>query len=132
MIWDKQWIGPAYKNALRPTYELAVFAAMPDAEIPNRSASDIFRGQKWLAGQCRTTIHAAEKPVDLMGHLTELVAPDGGVVLDPFAGSGTTGVACVKNGRRFIGIEKEKKYFDIAVERISAELSRMPLLEGVT
>ena len=44
-------------------------------------------------------------------------------------GSGTTGVACVRLGRRFIGIEKEEKYFDIAVKRIQAELERFPLLE---
>jgi DNA modification methylase len=50
-------------------------------------------------------------------------------VLDPFMGSGTTGVACVRTGRKFIGIEKEPKYFDIAVKRIEAELSRMPLFE---
>ena len=46
-----------------------------------------------------------------------------GVVCDPFLGSGTTGVACVKLGRKFIGIEKEPKYFDIAVKRIERALS---------
>ena len=45
-------------------------------------------------------------------------------ILDPFMGSGTTGVACVKTGRKFIGIEKEPKYFDIAVKRIKAELEQ--------
>ena len=44
-------------------------------------------------------------------------------------GSGTTGVACVRTGRRFIGIEKEPKYFEIAVRRIEAELNRAPLFE---
>jgi DNA modification methylase len=44
-------------------------------------------------------------------------------------GSGTTGVACVRTGRKFIGIEIEPKYFDIAVRRIEAELNRFPLLE---
>ena len=47
-------------------------------------------------------------------------------------GSGTTGVACVRTGRRFIGIEKEPKYFAIAVKRIEAELNRFPLLEPET
>ncbi len=46
-----------------------------------------------------------------------------------FMGSGTTGVACVRTGRRFIGIEKEPRYFDIAVKRIEAELNRAPLFE---
>ena len=53
-------------------------------------------------------------------------------ILDPFMGSGTTGVACVRTGRRFIGIEKEPKYFAIAVKRIEAELNRFPLLEPET
>ncbi len=50
-------------------------------------------------------------------------------VLDPFMGSGTTGVACVRGDRTFIGIEKEPKYFDIAVNRIERELFRHPLFE---
>lgn len=54
---------------------------------------------------------------------------DSETILDPFMGSGTTGVASVRTGRRFIGIEKEPKYFDIVVARIEAELTRMPLFE---
>jgi len=46
--------------------------------------------------------------------------PTGGVVLDPFMGSGTTGVACAKTGRRFIGIEKDPEYCEIARRRIMA------------
>ena len=46
----------------------------------------------------------------------------GDTILDPFMGSGTTGVACIQTGRRFIGIEKEPKYFDIAVQRIQKAL----------
>jgi DNA modification methylase len=53
----------------------------------------------------------------------------GETILDPFMGSGTTGVACLRTGRRFIGIEIEPRYFDIAVKRIEAELNRHPLLE---
>jgi len=50
-------------------------------------------------------------------------------ILDPFMGSGTTGVACVRTDRKFIGIEKEERYFNIARARIEAELSRFPLFE---
>jgi DNA modification methylase len=46
--------------------------------------------------------------------------PDAQTILDPFMGSGTTGVACANLGRKFIGIEIERKYFDIACERIAA------------
>ncbi len=62
--------------------------------------------------------HPVEKPVSLMQYLISH-APEG-VICDPFMGSGTTGVACANLGRKFIGIEIEKKYFDIACERIEA------------
>jgi DNA modification methylase len=61
--------------------------------------------------------HPTQKPVELMKWCLELL-PDASTILDPFMGSGTTGVACVKLGRRFIGIEREPKYFDIACRRI--------------
>ena len=51
-------------------------------------------------------------------HFIGLHSSDGETILDPFMGSGTTGVACAKLGRKFIGIELEKKYFDIACQRI--------------
>ncbi|WP_133125109.1 DNA-methyltransferase [Thalassospira lohafexi] len=64
--------------------------------------------------------HPTEKPWRLMAELiNDFTNPDQ-LILDPFMGSGTTGVACVKQGRRFIGIEKSERYFDIACERISA------------
>ena len=59
--------------------------------------------------------HPTQKPLRLV---TDLVGRTKGVVLDPFMGSGTTGVACMNLGRKFIGIEIEPKYFDIACERI--------------
>lgn len=64
-------------------------------------------------------VHPTQKPVALMSWCIEKVK---GTVLDPFMGSGTTGVACAKIGRRFIGIEIEPKYFDIARRRIQAAL----------
>ncbi len=69
-------------------------------------------------------VHPTEKPVGLM---QRLLAKLPGVVLDPFMGSGTTGVACVNLGRKFIGIEIEPRYFDIARKRIE-EAYRQPRL----
>ncbi len=63
--------------------------------------------------------HPTQKPVALMEWCLTHV-PNAQAILDPFMGSGTTGVACVKSGRKFIGIELEPKYFDIACERIQA------------
>ena len=61
--------------------------------------------------------------------LEQAEAERSATILDPFMGSGTTGVACVRTGRKFIGIEKEPHYFEIAKRRISDELNRFPLLE---
>lgn len=63
--------------------------------------------------------HPTEKPIPLMRELLQDFTNPGDTILDPFMGSGTTGVACAKMGRRFIGIELDKKYFDIACERIA-------------
>lgn len=62
--------------------------------------------------------HPSEKPVSLMKLLIENSTQKGDTILDPFMGSGTTGVACAELNRKFIGIEKEEKYFDIAKKRI--------------
>jgi len=68
--------------------------------------------------------HPTEKPVPLMEALIEVATQPGQMVLDPFNGSGTTGLACLRTERRYIGIEREPRYFDIACRRISDELRR--------
>ena len=70
--------------------------------------------------------HPTQKPIDLMLWTLGFV-PNAESILDPYLGSGTTGVAAVKLGRRFIGIEREPKYFDIACRRISDALARPDL-----
>lgn len=65
--------------------------------------------------------HPTVKPNALMRWLVRLVCPQGGTVLDPFMGSGSTGVACVQEGMRFVGIDMDEHYCDIARKRISNE-----------
>jgi site-specific DNA-methyltransferase (adenine-specific) len=72
--------------------------------------------------------HIAEKPIDVVSWVMS-VAVEGCTVLDPFMGSGTTGVAAVQSGRKFIGIEIEPKYFEIAKKRISE--AQMQLRLGI-
>ena len=64
------------------------------------------------------TVHPTQKPVALMEYLIRTYTNEGDTVLDNTMGSGTTGVACVNTGRRFIGIERDQGYFNIAQERI--------------
>lgn len=71
--------------------------------------------------------HPTVKPVKLMEYLIKLVTPPEGIVLDPFLGSGTTAIAALNTGRYFIGIEKEKKYVDIAKKRIANHMTQQSL-----
>ena len=69
-------------------------------------------------GYDKDRVHPTQKPTALMEYLVRTFSNEGEIVLDNCMGSGSTGVACVNTNRRFIGIEKEQKYFDIAKERI--------------
>lgn len=72
--------------------------------------------------------HPTQKPLEVMKWVIEL-CPKSETVLDPFMGSGTTGVAAVQLGRKFIGIEREPKYFDIACKRIEQAVAQGQLFE---
>ena len=72
--------------------------------------------------------HPTVKPTDLMRYLCRLVTPPGGIVLDPFTGSGSTGKAAILEGFRFVGIEREAEYVEIAKARITAAAKSVPPL----
>jgi DNA modification methylase len=86
-------------------------------ERPSGSSEER-RGKK--AVQPRANIHPTVKPTDLMRYLCRLVTPPNGIVLDPFMGSGSTGKAAILEGFRFLGIEREADYIEIARARIEA------------
>ncbi|MBQ4199962.1 MAG: site-specific DNA-methyltransferase [Kiritimatiellae bacterium] len=73
-------------------------------------------------------VHPTVKPLALMRYLVRLVTRKGGIVLDPFMGSGTTGVAAIQEGMQFIGIERDPHYYEIATRRISAAKPEPPTL----
>lgn len=83
----------------------------------------------WQKFNTEVGLHPTQKPLALFEYLVRTYTNEGQLVCDPTMGSGTTGVACVRTGRKFIGVEKEPKYFEIAVKRIEAELNRAPLFE---
>jgi site-specific DNA-methyltransferase (adenine-specific) len=66
------------------------------------------------------TGHPTEKPLRLFADLVRLFTDEGETVCDPYMGSGTTGVACVRHGRRFVGIEIDPRFYAIAEKRITA------------
>jgi site-specific DNA-methyltransferase (adenine-specific) len=70
--------------------------------------------------EVESTGHPAQKPIEHLRHIVGRLAAPGAVVLDPYMGSGTTGKACVMEGRSFVGIEREPAYFDMACRRIES------------
>ena len=90
--------------------EIALFWPGPDHSWTGKRPTDVV-----FATRTGNVFHPTEKPVSLM---EQFVGWTRGIVVDPFMGSGTTGVACVNLGREFVGIEIEERYFDIACRRI--------------
>ena len=88
-----------------------------DMSYPNETLN--FRGCFGYKGK---SLHPTQKPVALIEYLIKTYTNEGETVLDNCMGSGTTGVACKNLGREFIGIEKEKEYYDIAVKRINGQI----------
>jgi DNA modification methylase len=78
-----------------------------------------YTGSGNLRNEMSKNIHPTVKPVELMKYLCRLITPTNGVVLDPFMGSGTTGIGATTEGFSFIGIEREEEYINIARHRIS-------------
>lgn len=99
-----------------PTSEWVVVFAKPDFRLRDQSASAV--GDVWYIPQESGTQHPAPFPVALPARAIE--STKAVTVLDPFMGSGTTGIACAKLGRKFIGIEIDRRHFDTACKRLEA------------
>jgi len=107
LIWDK---GAGF--AVRD------FAECEQAWCSFDANARMFRRDPLARGDYRDKQHPTQKPVPLMQWCIQQLPRSPQTIIDPFMGSGTTGVACVKLGRKFIGIEIEPRYFDIACRRI--------------
>lgn len=115
--WDKVMARPM-PNRFRQQCEFAIWGTNGPRDFSMDASAEYHPGiltERPPTNDGRE--HSTQKPVGIFQTLCK-IAPVGGVVLDPFMGSGTTGVAAVGVGRKFIGIEKEPKYFDIACRRI--------------
>lgn len=114
LVWDKRAALPNkyYQNVT----EFGLFMFKGKARTINDPSSknliSIFQRDE--------SPHPTEKPVELMRYWIANSSAPGDLVLDPFMGSGTTGVAALQSGRRFIGIESDPKWFDVACRRIAA------------
>lgn len=110
-----------------PTHEWIVLLAKSEFRLRDQSASAA--GDVWRIPQERDDEHPASFPLSLPMRAVETT--DLETYGDPFMGSGTTGIAAVRQGKQFVGIEKSEKYFAVAVKRIEAELSRAPLFDSL-
>lgn len=129
-FWEKPDSAPQF-NGQGPAMGVEAFVAAWCGEGHSRwnggGRRNLFRH---LTNQPdRHGVHPTEKPVSLMMEIIELFTNPGDTICDPFMGSGTTGVACVKLGRKFIGVELDPKYYAIACQRIQAAANspRLPL-----
>ncbi len=99
-------------------YECAVWLTMPKAKWIFNRQSETYERPKFI-GSIESGLHPTQKNTLLMEWLIKIHSNENQVILDPFMGSGTTGVACKNLNRKFIGIEMDSSYYDIAVDRIN-------------
>lgn len=115
VIWDKVLHGMGdTKAAFAPSHENIVFAIKGRFAFPGHRPRDLVTFQKINSFQM---VHPTEKPVGLLANLITSVTKPGDLILDPFAGSGSTLVAAKKTGRRYIGVELDDEHFQTAQRR---------------
>lgn len=121
LVWDRENIGLG--APFRNSYEMILFVRGPswkhDPEVIPRNIPSVIK-HRYTYG--KHAHHGAEKPVELLRQLIRWSCPPGGVVLDPFAGSGSAGVAAMEEGRGYLGCEIDPAYSDTAHDRIAAAM----------
>ena len=129
LVWKKKCPAPAAPGAgFVSAVEVGVYGYRAGRYWGGgQNASNVFEADSYRHGQPGKVDHPTQKPLPLIEWNILTTVQEGSAVLDPFMGSGTTGVACARLGRRFIGVEIEEKYFSIACRRIE-EAYRQPRL----
>lgn len=118
IVWDRCSHGSGeLEGSPAPRHDLIWFAVKGKYKLPGKRPPSVYRSMRLAGSQLQ---HPNQKPIELMQSLIQAFTPPAGVVLDPFMGSGTTGVACKSAGRDFIGIELDAEYVEIAKHRIEA------------
>lgn len=126
IVWDKGSMGLG--NGFRKQHELIMHFTFGAPKYHDASVGNVIRCSRVRAAD---RYHQTEKPVGLLAKLVAVTTPPGGAVLDPFAGSGTTGLACLQEGRDAILIEREPAYVEIIRRRLDAERQKAPLFQEV-
>ena len=122
LIWDKVAHGMGdLKTAYGSRYESILFHSEHDFRFNGKRPTDIVRCSRVSPSRL---VHPNEKPVDLLEQLIEQCTKQGDIVFDPFMGSCSTGIACVRTKRKFIGVELDKHYYNLSCERMKNEYSQ--------
>lgn len=124
VVWDKGHMGLG--TGFRNRHELIMHFTLGAPEYHDMSIANVILAKRITAQERE---HQTQKPVDLISQLVRVVSPVDGTVLDPFMGSGTTGVACVQTGRDFIGCDSDPTYHAIAQRRIEDAAAQPMLFE---
>jgi len=133
-VWRKPNAAPNCRNTPKWDCEFIVWARHKEAT--NLQASNFrsqvlhvpfpqagcFASERILKKDSKKAAHPTQKPLGVVNPFVEWLSEPAWTIIDPFMGTGTTGVACIRTGRRFIGIEKDPKYFDLACKRLEQEL----------
>ena len=115
LVWEKNNTSMGdLKGDFAPKYEMIIFIQKGRRLINGKRDPNILKFNR-----TGNKLHPTQKPVDLLQYLLEKFSDKGQVILDPFMGSGTTGVAAKNLNRSFIGIELDETYFNIAKDRIN-------------
>ena len=123
IIWDKQRNGMGdLSTTFGYSHEFILFSSKGQPKIRGKRISDVWQFKRVTP---KDQVHQNQKPVDLLIQAIEKSSDEGAIVFDGFMGSGSTGVACVNTGRRFIGIELDPGCFEIAEKRITETTEQM-------
>lgn len=117
LIWDKKTSINGF--GWRHQHELILYGEMPEANVIPSGDGDILR---FSAVPVINRQHPAEKPTDLLSHLIQKTTKTNDIICDPFLGGNSLGFVASQLGRRYIGIEIEPKYCEIARERLKQEI----------
>lgn len=118
LVWDKPNPIPFGNNGYLQNLEFIIYIREKGATFNNLEYQMKSKSFRYTPPQSKKRIHETEKPVELLKHLLMIHSNENDVVLDPYAGSFSTAIACHVLKRNFIGFEIDKDYFDVAQKRI--------------
>lgn len=113
IVWDKDWFGLG--NNFRPNHEFIMLVCKTNVKTKSNNLSNILKFRRMVSQKMQ---HSCEKPVALLELLITELSEENEIVLDPFAGSFSTGEASANLKRKFIGYELDEKYFEIGKNRL--------------